>query len=73
MAKLRKLTEQERESIKTRAQEIIFDDCRQDDGYLRSVVDDWVESLDIEGRLDAICNDPDMLPEILGFNPYKED
>lgn len=73
MPRLRKLTKEEHEAIKKRAQEIVYDDCKQDNSYLRSVVDDRVENLDTEGRLDAISNDPDLVFELLGFNPYEEE
>ena len=73
MPKLRKLTVDEQKAIRDKAAETIINDCQNDSGYLRSVVDDRVEGLTVSERLDAISNDPDVLPEALGFNPYKED
>lgn len=73
MPKLHKLTEEEVKVIKTRAEEVVYDDCKQDNGYLRDVVDSHVDGLDTESRLDAICNDRDMLPDVLGFDPYEKE
>ena len=70
---LKALTQQEHDQIHDVAVRQVIEDCGQDHDYLRGIVLLYVDSLDMDGKLNAISEDDKLLVEVLGFNPFKED
>ena len=68
--KLKALTQQEHDQIHDVAVHQVIEDCEQDRAYLRGIAELYVDKLDLYDRLNAICEDDDLLVEVLGFDPF---
>ena len=71
--KVKALTQQEYDQVYDVAVHQVVEDCEQDHSYLRGIAQLYVDMLCVDVRLNAISEDDDLLVEMLGFNPYKEE
>lgn len=63
------LTDEQKTTIRQAAIDATFEDAQQDDEYLVSLVKRWIDSMSVEDQVSAISGDPDILPELLAFDP----
>jgi len=59
----------QRTAIKEAAIEATYNDARQNDDYLHDLIEQRIDSIDVEEQVTAISSDPDMLPKLLDFDP----
>ncbi len=63
------LTDEQKTEIRQEAVCATFEDAQQDNYYLLSLIEGWIDTMNLEDQIHAISGDPDMLPELLGFDP----
>ena len=63
------LTTPQREDILQQARETVYEDAQQNWDYLKSIVDAYLDGLSYEDRVNAVCNDEDMWPDVFPFHP----
>lgn len=64
-----KLTPKQIGQLRDEAKQVIFEDARQDDGYLWRLVDRYVDQTPAENLAELISSDPDCLRFYVDFDP----
>lgn len=65
------ITDEQREIIRAVALQLSYETALEHPNYLATIVSDWIDSKNDCQCLAVISDDPKIVEEMLGFNPYS--
>ena len=63
------LSDEQQQAVEDTLREVMVEDCLMDSDYLGGVIDQYIATMSLEERLEALSSELECRRDLLGFDP----